>query len=106
MRYVVQTRAGQRYTQLFELAMQAGPFDEFWCAVAFGDNLMDKLNVPPSGDRGRLFYRGKTLLFSRRSDDAFDFAAGDQTQRRLWRETSRRCRTIHPLSRNREWGLF
>jgi hypothetical protein len=35
MQYVVQTRAGQRHTELFDIAVQSGPFDEFWCAVAY-----------------------------------------------------------------------
>lgn len=74
--------------------------------LKFGDNQMDKLNVPPGGRRGELFYDGKTLLFSRRPDGAFDFAAGDRTQRRVWRQSSGRDGIIHRLSSKREWGLF
>jgi hypothetical protein len=74
--------------------------------LKLGDNHMDKLNVPPAGDRGRLFYRGKALLFTRRSDGAFDFDAGDQNERQRWRAMSRRYGVIHRLSTNREWGLF
>src|SRR5262245_61424334 len=35
MRYLVQTRTGQRYTELFDFAVQAAPFEEFACAVAY-----------------------------------------------------------------------
>ena len=41
--------------------------------LKFGDNGMDKLNVPFAGPRGSLFYQGTTLLFTRRRDSAFDF---------------------------------
>ncbi|HET6250159.1 MAG TPA: phospholipase D family protein [Tepidisphaeraceae bacterium] len=74
--------------------------------LAFGNNRMDKLNVPPAGDRGRDFYRDKALLFTRRDDDAYDYQVDDKRQRRLWRGTSHRTGVVHRLSRTREWGLF
>jgi hypothetical protein len=74
--------------------------------LKYGHNHMDKLNVPPAGTRGREFYRGKALLFTRRPDGTFDFAAGGPAERRAWRAASRRSGVIHPLSPTREWGLF
>jgi hypothetical protein len=74
--------------------------------LKYGDNHMDKLNVPPAGALGRDFYRGRALLFRRRSDGAFDFEAGGAAERRRWTGASRRVGVIHRLSTTREWGLF
>jgi hypothetical protein len=73
--------------------------------LKFGDNGMDKLNVPPAGSRGRLFYRGKTLLFTRLRDGAFDFTVGDNSDRRTWRRRSQRLNAFYHVG-PREWGLF
>lgn len=74
--------------------------------LRFGDNGMDKLNVPPAGRRGVLFYRGKTLLFSRRADGAFSFEVGDAKMRAKWMKRSRKQGVVHRLSSQRQWGLF
>lgn len=71
--------------------------------LKFGDNEMDKLNVPPVGSRGDQFYRGKTLLFTRQPDGAFGFDVGDDSQKRRWKARSREV--VYKVGR-REWGLF
>jgi len=73
--------------------------------LKFGDNGMDKLNVPPAGDRGALFYRDKTLMFSRLADGAFRFTVGDDRDRRSWERKSRRADAVCRVGR-RAWGLF
>lgn len=73
--------------------------------LKFGDNGMDKLNVPPAGDRGALFYRDKTLMFSRLADGAFRFTVGDDRDRRSWERKSRRVGAVYRVGR-RAWGLF
>src|ERR1700722_8239953 len=72
--------------------------------LKFGDNHMDKLNVPPAGARGKHFYRGRTLLFSRRRDGAYDFQAGSPTDGRSWKRASDRSGVASPLSARRERG--
>lgn len=74
--------------------------------LKYGDNQMDKLNVPPAGERGRTYYRGKTLLFRRRPDGGYDFLPGDNAQRQRWRQASEARGVVHRLSPTREWGLF
>jgi len=73
--------------------------------LKYGHNGMDKLNVPPVGDRGRDFYKDKTLLFTRLSNGAFRFEVGDSNNLRDWRKTSRTKGVLHKVGR-REWGLF
>ena len=73
--------------------------------LKFGDNGMDKLNVPPVGGRGPLFYQNKTLMFSRRPDGAFNFRVGDGADRAEWRRKSERINAFYHVG-PREWGLF
>ena len=74
--------------------------------LKFGENGMDKLNVPPAGERGRMFYRGKALLFSRRSDGAYDYAVGDERQAAEWERKSRTQGQQYAMPGGRKWGLF
>ncbi len=71
--------------------------------LKFGDNEMDKLNVPPVGSRGDQFYRGKTLLFTRKPDGTFKFDVGDDAKRERWKARSRTA--VYKVG-PREWGLF
>ena len=75
------------------------------CTLKYGDNGMDKLNVPPSGDRGPEYYRGKTLLFLRNPTGRYQFVVGDETEKRTWRRQSERLGTLHRVGQ-REWGVF
>lgn len=74
--------------------------------LKYGDNHMDKLNVPPPGDHGRMFYKDKTLLFRRAGLDEYEFHVGDSEQRKTWRKSSKASGVVHRLSVTREWGLF
>lgn len=71
--------------------------------LKFGNNGMDKLNVPLAGSRGDQFYRGKTLLFTRQPDGAFRFDVGDDAQKQRWKARSREV--VYKVG-PREWGLF
>ncbi len=74
--------------------------------LKFGDNKMDKLNVPPVGQRGDRYYEGKTLLFTRVRSHVFDFKVGDEAQKESWRRLSERSGVLMPNIKTREWGLF
>lgn len=54
MRYVVQTSAGKRYIELFDLAVEAGPFEELSCAVAYatvgGVRMLEQTLEPRLGE--------------------------------------------------------
>lgn len=71
--------------------------------LKFGDNGMDKLNVPPVGDRGAEFYRRKTLLFTRKPNGTFLFDVGDNARKERWKAQSREV--VYKVG-HREWGLF
>lgn len=74
--------------------------------LKFGNNWMDKLNIPPAGERGALFYQGKTLLFTRQPDGSYHFAVGDKVQSKIWQRKSRTSGSLYKMSKGREWGLF
>lgn len=74
--------------------------------LKFGNNWMDKLNVPSVGERGSKFYQGKTLLFTRQPDGSYDFVVGGKEQSRIWKRKSRALRLLYAMSGGREWGLF
>lgn len=74
--------------------------------LKFGENGMDKLNVPPAGSRGPLFYRDKTLLFSREPTGEFTFTVGDAADRKSWNRKSRPLGALYKLPGGRTWGLF
>jgi hypothetical protein len=73
--------------------------------LKFGDNAMDKLNVPPAGNRGLTYYRDKTLLFTRLPDGSFRFTVGSARQKQDWKARSSK-RGILAKVGPREWGLF
>jgi hypothetical protein len=74
--------------------------------LRFGDNGMDKLNVPSAGDRGPMFYRDKTLLFTRQPDGAYRFVVGDRARALLWKRRSSRLGQRYEMPGGREWGLL
>lgn len=96
-----------KMTVIDKLVLVWGGVEYSNCTLKYGDNGMDKLNVPPSGDRGERFYEKKTLLFTRRTNGKFDFTAGDLADRKIWKRLSGKDRT-YTLSgkRQREWGVF
>jgi hypothetical protein len=74
--------------------------------LKYGDNGMDKLNIPPVGDRGDMFYARKTLLFTRVAPRVFEFRVGDDSDKRKWHHESRLRGVLMPRISQREWGLF
>ena len=75
--------------------------------LKFGNNGMDKLNVPPSGEHGPLFYINKTFLFTRKEDGSFLFNVGTNANCAKWRRLSKQLHANYTmLPGGREWGLF
>jgi hypothetical protein len=73
--------------------------------VKFGDNGMDKLNVPPPGNRGALFYKNKTLLLTREPNGSYEFTVGGDAERAAWLRRSKRLNANYNVGQ-RLWGLF
>jgi hypothetical protein len=74
--------------------------------LKFGENGMDKLNVPPAAERGPLYYRGKTLLFTRQPDATYNFSVGDARQAAAWQRLSLRSGLSYRMPGGRRWGVF
>jgi hypothetical protein len=74
--------------------------------LKYGNNGMDKLNVPPAGERGAKFYKDKTLLFTRLPNGTFAFHVGAQRDPRQWQLESEKRQANYRLPGGRRWGLF
>jgi len=76
------------------------------CRLRFGNNSMDKLNLPRPGIEGPLNYSNKTLLFTRQSDGSFLLKVGTPREIRGWKKTSRLQGTFYEMQGGREYGVF
>lgn len=74
--------------------------------MRFGNNYMDKLNLPIPGAGGPADYRNTTLLFERRPDGTYELHLGSAGQIRTWKARSRRQGTLFAMQGGREWGVF
>jgi HKD family nuclease len=79
--------------------------------MRFGDNTMDKLDLPYPGSPGPPAYDGETLLFTRRPDGAFDLRLGTASEIEEWKDKSRARGTLYALRKGsgkkaREFGVF
>jgi hypothetical protein len=80
------------------------------CNMRFGNNSMDKLNLPVPGNPGPETYRNQTLLFGRRRDGAFDLRIGTEEEIKEWKHRSRQQGSLFYMGRTvaggREYGVF
>jgi hypothetical protein len=75
--------------------------------MRFGNNSMDKLNLPIPGDPGPETYRNQTLLFQRKSNGVFSMRLGSPQEINEWKRLSRQQATLFRMSNSgREYGTF
>lgn len=77
--------------------------------MRFGDNHMDKLNLPVPGGGGPDTYDARTLLFMRKLDDEgfyFELVVGDDGPTADWIATSEAAGTRYEMRSGRRWGVF
>jgi HKD family nuclease len=75
--------------------------------LRYGNNSMDKIDLPIPDQEGPPSYRNQTLLFSRQPDGSFRLDLGSSDQIRQWKETSdRRGTRFHMERGTREFGVF
>jgi HKD family nuclease len=74
--------------------------------IRFGNNMMDKLDLPMPGTDGPPSYANTTLLFTRRSDDTYDMRVGTSAEITRWKRYSRAKRTLYRMQSGREFGVF
>lgn len=76
------------------------------CSIRFGNNQMDKLNLPIPGVSGPSSYKNSTLLFMRENDGSFNLIVGSPEQIHSWKTMSEDQGTKYSLRSGREYGTF
>lgn len=74
--------------------------------LRFGNNSMDKLDLPIPGAEGPASYRNQTLLFSRESTTSFRLTVGTVAEIATWKRKSRAEATLYGMRGGREFGVF
>ncbi len=74
--------------------------------IRFGNNQMDKLDLPVPDKEGPATYRNQTLLFTRESDGSFRLSVGSTAEAAAWKHTSERIGTLFGMQSGREYGVF
>jgi len=76
------------------------------CNMRFGNNYMDKLNLPIPNTAGPPSYENQILLFVRSPDGVFDLEVGTPKDVARWRERSIEQGTLFRMQSGREFGVF
>jgi hypothetical protein len=76
------------------------------CHLRFGNNYMDKLNLPIPGAPGPVSYENTVLLFTRNSDQTFTLSLGTPVQIAEWKQKSNQQGTLYRMQSGREYGVF
>jgi HKD family nuclease len=76
------------------------------CHMRFGNNQMDKLNLPVPEDGGPPEYEGKTLLFKRLSSEKFQLSVRSRATASRCKSKSRSQGTLFKMRSGREYGVF
>lgn len=74
--------------------------------MKFGDNKMDKLNLPPCNLFDIPTYVNKTLLFKRNSNGSFELKIGQARDIELWKRLSQEQNSSYKMRSGREFGVF
>jgi len=74
--------------------------------LRFGNNSMDKLDLPIPGAEGPPSYAGKTLLFTRESATSFRLSVGTAADIAKWKASSRAAATLFTMRGGRQFGVF
>lgn len=76
------------------------------CHMRFGDNSMDKLNLPIPSVEGPPSYENSVLLFERLYDGSFRLTVGTEEQEIEWKKLSTEQDTLYTLRGGRQYGTF
>lgn len=74
--------------------------------LRFGNNSMDKLDLPIPGVAGPPSYQGRTLLFTRDGQGRFSVRVGTSNQIAIWKSTSAAAGSNFSMRSGREFGVF
>jgi hypothetical protein len=76
------------------------------CHMRFGNNQMDKLNLPVPGNEGPPNYSNKTLLFHRNPNKTYSLSIGSTNETKRWKTNSKSQGTFYRMQSGREYGVF
>ena len=76
------------------------------CSVRFGNNQMDKVNLPIPGEDGPATYDNSVLHFERVSPGRFRIRLGNAAEITEWRRRSQRQGMKYELAGGREFGFY
>jgi len=74
--------------------------------LKFGNNQMDKLNLPPCDNPGPTTYVNQTVLFERKSNGVFELKIGTASDKKRWKSLSEKQGTLFELRSGRKFGVF
>lgn len=74
--------------------------------MRFGDNMMDKLDLPIPGTEGPTTYENSVLRFNRVPDGSYELRVGSPADINRWRNESMAAGTLFKLTSGREWGVL
>lgn len=74
--------------------------------MRFGNNSMDKLDLPIPGVDGPPSYDGEVLRFDRLGGDRFRLVVGTAAQAARWKAASTAAGTSYRMNGGREWGVL
>lgn len=76
------------------------------CHMRFGNNFMDKLNLPIPGADGPETYENKTLMFEKLRDGTYSLTIGSKAGISKWKRLSKKTKTLYQMQSGREYGVF
>lgn len=76
------------------------------CALRFGNNSMDKMNLPKPEDIGVDAYVGKTICFERVGERRFRMSVVDRENAAVWKGKSEQQGGAFRMSGGRAYGVF
>lgn len=74
--------------------------------LRFGNNFMDKLDLPVPGFDGPPTYAAKTLLFTKAPGNTFRLTLGSKQEVADWKKVSRERGTFYSMRSGRQFGVF
>lgn len=92
-------------TPLGTLSIQFGPAAQPR-NMRFGNNSMEKLDLPAPGPGGPPTYENQVLLFTRLRSGVFGLTIGNPAQIAEWKRLSARASSSYRMNSGREWGVL
>jgi hypothetical protein len=93
-------------TVLGKISLQYDDLRPRRCSVRFGDNSMDKVNLPIPGSDGPENYDNTVVHFDRAGRKRFRLTLGNRLDLQTWKARSRDQGLLYTLAGGREFGFY